>query len=99
MMLRAAGEFSRRLLSLNWSIEFDHRREFIISDSPVVVWRKPTARDDVEGFGIENGDEIRFPLDPGTQFVLSRDAGRHRSTWPYTASGGRTPTWREVATG
>jgi len=72
MMLRAAWELSRRVIALNWSIEGDGRRELIISDSPVVVWRKPSPRDNFEGFGIENADEVRFPLDPGKQLVLSR---------------------------
>jgi hypothetical protein len=74
MMLRAAWELSRRLLGLTWSIEFDRRGELIISDTPVVVWRQPSPRDNFEGFGIENADEVRFPLDPGKQFVLSRRA-------------------------
>jgi hypothetical protein len=74
MMLRAAWELSRRLLGLTWSIEFDRRGELIISDTPVVVWCQPSPRDNFEGFGIENADEVRFPLDPGKQFVLSRRA-------------------------
>lgn len=72
MMLRSGYELSRYLLGLNWSLEFDRRREFITSDSPVVVWRKPTHRDQFEGIGPENADEMRFPLDPGKQLVFSR---------------------------
>ena len=82
MMLRAAWVLSRRLLALHWSIEVDRRREFITSDTPVVVWRKPTPRDNFEGFGIETADEVRFPLDPGKQFVLSR-----RSRKPFLEGG------------
>ena len=78
MMLRSGIEISRRLLRLNWSIECDRRREFITSDTPVVVWRKPTPRDEYEGLGIENADEIRFPLDPGKQLVFSRRERRPR---------------------
>jgi hypothetical protein len=72
MMLRAGFEISRRVLALNWSIERDRREEIITSDAPVVLWRKPTRRDDYEGLGIENSEQMRFPLDPGKQLVLSR---------------------------
>lgn len=74
MMLRAAWELSRRLLGFNWSIEFDRRNEFITSDTPVVMWRKPTPRDHFEGFGIETAEEVRLPLDPGKQIIMSRRA-------------------------
>jgi hypothetical protein len=72
MMLRSALEISNRLLGLHWSIEVDRRREFITSDTPVVLWRKPTPRDEYMGFGIETASEARFPLDPGKQMVMSR---------------------------
>lgn len=72
MMLTSAFDISKRLLGLHWSIETDPRREFITSDTPVVLWRKPSRQDDYTGFGIENATEARFPLDPGKQLVLSR---------------------------
>jgi hypothetical protein len=72
MMLRAAPELGTRLLRLNWTVEVDRHREFITSDSPVVLWRKPTPRDNFEGLGIDKAEELRFPLDPGKQLVLSR---------------------------
>jgi hypothetical protein len=72
MMLRSAFEISKRLLGLHWSIEVDSRREFITSDTPVVLWRKPARRDQYMGFGIETATEARFPLDPGKQMVFSR---------------------------
>lgn len=77
-MVKGAWEISRRLLPLNWSLEFDRKEEFITSDEPVVVWRKPTWRDDFEGFGIANGAELRLPLDPGKQLVISRRKRRTR---------------------
>lgn len=72
MTLRSALDISKRLLGLYWSIESDRRREFITSDTPVVVWRKPSRRDEYMGFGIDNAAEARFPLDPGKQLVMSR---------------------------
>jgi len=32
----------------------------------------PSSRDKFEGFGVANADELRFPLDPGKQLVLSK---------------------------
>jgi hypothetical protein len=76
MMVMSALEISKRLLGLHWSIETDRRREFITSDTPVVLWRKPSPRDNFMGFGIENASEARFPLDPGKQLVMSRRSRR-----------------------
>jgi hypothetical protein len=72
MMLDTAGYILPILLALHWTIEFDPKREFITSDKPVVLWRKPTDRDNLEGLGAANSDEIRFPFDPGKQLVMSR---------------------------
>jgi hypothetical protein len=72
MMLRSALDISKRLLGLHWSVEVDRQREFITSDTPVVLWRKPSPRDEYMGFGIETATEARFPLDPGKQLVMSR---------------------------
>lgn len=78
MMLRAAAGISTRLLGLNWSLEFDRKRAFITSDSPVVLWRKPARRDDFRGIGVETAAEVRLPLDPGKQLVMSRRQRRPR---------------------
>lgn len=72
MMLTSALDISKRLLGLHWSIETDKRGELITSDTPVVLWRKPSREDEYMGFGIENATEARFPLDPGKQLVMSR---------------------------
>jgi hypothetical protein len=72
MMLRSAWEISRRLLGLHWSLEHDPRGEFVTSDTPVVLWRKPSAKDEYMGFGVETATEVRIPLDPGKQLVMSR---------------------------
>jgi hypothetical protein len=72
MMLESAGHILPLLLALHWTIEVDPNREFITSDKPVVLWRKRTDRDNYEGLGAANSDEIRFPLDPGKQLVVSR---------------------------
>lgn len=72
MMLRLVEAFVPRLLPLNWSVEFDRKEQLVTSDTPVVVWRKPRPMDEFEGIGIDNAAELRFPLDPGKQLVLSK---------------------------
>ena len=78
MMLQSADALTERILPLNWTVEVDPRHRFITSDAPVIPWRKPTRRDDYEGLGIDKAEELRFPLDPGKQLVLSRR--RRRAT-------------------
>jgi uncharacterized protein DUF4238 len=54
-----------------WTVEHDRKAGFITSDAPVVVWRTPTPRDRFEGFGDATADEIRLPLDPAKQLVVT----------------------------
>jgi hypothetical protein len=72
VMIDNAGYMVPLLLDLNWTIEVDPKREYLTSDKPVVLWRKPTMRDNYEGLGVATSEEIRFPLDPGKQLVMSR---------------------------
>jgi hypothetical protein len=72
MMFTSVHDLVPRILALSWTVEIDPRREFLTSDMPVMLWRKPTNRDNYEGLGIDNSEEMRFPLDPGKQLVLSR---------------------------
>ena len=72
MMLKTVEVLVPRLLLLNWTLELSRREDLITSDTPVVIWRKPTRMDEFEGIGIDNADELRFPLDPGKQLVLSK---------------------------
>ena len=62
-----------RLLQKNWTLEVARKPRFLTSDAPLVLWRKPTVRDFFEGIGIENAEEIRFPLDSAHQLVLRND--------------------------
>lgn len=72
MMLRMVEALVPRLLAMNWTVETDRKEQLITSDVPIVIWRAPTPRDDYEGVGIDNAEELRSPLDPGKQLVLSR---------------------------
>lgn len=72
MMLRSVTELAPRLDQFEWCVENDRKERFITSDTPLVLWRTPTVRDKFEGFGIETAEEMRFPLDPAKQLVLTR---------------------------
>lgn len=71
ILLSTSQETSPVLLGLHWCIEHDRKGRLITSDGPLVLWRTPTPRDEYEGFGIGNAEEIRFPLDPTKQLVLT----------------------------
>lgn len=72
MMFTGAVDLLDRLSGLHWMIEVDPRRGFVTSDQPVIPWRKVSRRDHYHGIGIETAGELRFPLDPAKQLVLSR---------------------------
>ena len=74
MMLRSVTGVAPRIAGFEWCVEHDRKQRFITSDTPLVLWRTPTYRDEFEGFGIETAEEIRFPLDPSKQLVLTRKA-------------------------
>jgi hypothetical protein len=69
-MFTSLDELAPRLLTRRWTLEVARKPRFITSDLPLVMWRPPTPRDNFEGVGLENSDEVRFPLDPGKQLVL-----------------------------
>jgi len=60
-----------KLAAMHWSIEHNRKQRLITSDQPVLIWKRPSPRDRFEGVGIETADEIRLPLDPAKQLVLT----------------------------
>ncbi len=74
MMLQTVELYVPRLLSMAWAVEVDRKERFITSDVPAVRWRTPSHRDNFEGMGLDKAEEVRFPLDPSKQLVLSRRA-------------------------
>jgi hypothetical protein len=72
VMLRVVQELAPMLLARHWSLEIDPTGRIITSDTPVVVWRKHSNKDEHQGLGIAEAEELRFPLDPGKQLVLSK---------------------------
>jgi hypothetical protein len=71
LMLNGVDQFVPVLLDLGWALEIARKPQLLTSDLPLVIWRKPSRRDRYEGVGIANAEEIRFPLDPGKQLVLT----------------------------
>ncbi|MEV4201493.1 DUF4238 domain-containing protein [Micromonospora globbae] len=59
------------LLGMHWSLEVARKPRFITSDAPLVLWRTPTPRDQFEGFGLKNAEEVRFPISPAMQLILT----------------------------
>ena len=72
MMFEVAQIKTPIIAAMNWTVEIDPRRRFITSDAPVIPWRKPVKEDHFSGLGFDNAEELRFPLDPGKQLVLSK---------------------------
>ena len=72
VMVMTAQQVGPRLLERTWTVEVDRKGRLVTSDSPAVLWRNPSERDDFEGVGLQNAEEIRFPLDPHFQLVLSK---------------------------
>lgn len=61
------------IAGMHWSLEVARKPRLITSDAPLVLWRTPTYRDNFEGFGLGNAEEVRFPINPGLQLVLTHE--------------------------
>jgi hypothetical protein len=72
VMLQSVDQLVPILLDRHWTLEIGRKPRLLTSDHPLVIWRKPSPRDQYEGVGIANAEEVRFPLDPGKQLVLTR---------------------------
>lgn len=71
-MLRSVSQLVPLFEEMSWTVEHERKGRFITSDTPLVMWRQPTERDEYEGVGVASADELRFPLDPTKQLILSR---------------------------
>jgi hypothetical protein len=71
LMLGSVAQLYSVIDAMEWSVETDRKGRLITSDAPVVMWRTPTERDAYEGVGLNNAEEVRFPLDPSKLLVLS----------------------------
>ena len=71
MMFEAIEPLANAISGLHWCIEHERKGHFITSDSPLVLWSKPSPDDSLRGIGIDSAEELRFPLDPFKQLVLT----------------------------
>jgi hypothetical protein len=71
ILFRTSRETAPALACMHWSVEHDRKGRLITSDGPLVLWRTPSPRDSYEGLGLNGCEEIRFPLDPFKQLVLT----------------------------
>lgn len=55
-----------------WSIEIDMKGRFMTADLPVSKYWYPAKRKMYMGVGLEDADEIRFPIDPRHLLVMRR---------------------------
>jgi hypothetical protein len=62
-----------------WSIEIDELGRFITADLPVSKYWYPGKRKMYMGVGIEDVDEVRFPIDPRHLLVMRRRYPENRS--------------------
>lgn len=72
LMLRSVAEIAPLLDDLSWTVEHERKARFITSDTPLVVWVSRRSGTNTRVVGVGNADEIRLPLDPTKQLVLSR---------------------------
>jgi Protein of unknown function (DUF4238) len=77
----AVTQIAPRLEAMNWTVHAFGKPVLMSSDCPVHAWRRPTPEPHVGGIGIDNADEIRFPLSPSSLLVMTqgRQAASHES--------------------
>lgn len=63
------------LLARHWSLEVCRKPVFLTSDAPLVLWRAPSKEDAYKGFGLLDAEEVRFPVSPHAQLVLTPGTG------------------------
>lgn len=71
IVMSGLDEVTRALEGKHWSVEVARKPRLLTSDTPLVLWRRPSAADRYRGIGVDNAEEIRFPLDPAHQLVLT----------------------------
>lgn len=86
MMFRIAKEqLAPVIRDKAWSIEIDPEGRFLTADLPVSKYWCPAKRKMYMGVGLEDADEIRFPIDPHHLLVMRPRYPENRSI----VSGGR----------
>ncbi len=68
----AVKEIAPRLQARKWTVRKFRKPALMTNDCPVHVWRRPTKDTSVGGVGIDDADEVRFPLSPSALLVMTR---------------------------
>jgi Protein of unknown function (DUF4238) len=80
MLLRTASEqLAPRLAKMAWAVEISRDCAFFTTDRPVAMWKRDTQDLTMMGTGLENSDEVRFPLGPHHLLVLRPRFPEHRT--------------------
>jgi hypothetical protein len=66
----ASAQIAPRLQAMRWSLERCSKPRLIATDRPLALWRPPAESNRFDGIGIENAQEIRFPVSPRDVLVL-----------------------------
>ncbi len=71
MLFRTASEqLAPTLAKMAWAVEMSRDRAFFTTDRPVAMWKRDTQHLTMMGTGLENSDEVRFPLGLHHMLVL-----------------------------
>jgi hypothetical protein len=68
----AVKDIAPRLQARSWTVRKFRRPALWTNDCPVHPWLRQGNDSRVGGIGIENADEVRFPLSPGALLVMTR---------------------------
>lgn len=66
----AVSQLAPAIEAMWWSVVTCRKPILLTSDRPVMYWRTPSDRDDIEGVGLLGAVEVRFPLTPRSLLVL-----------------------------
>ena len=75
----ASEQLAPRLEKMAWAVEMSKDRAFVATDRPVAMWKRDTQDLTMMGTGLENSDEVRFPLGPHHLLVLRPRFPEHRT--------------------
>ena len=73
-MSGAVSLIAPRLEAMGWTVYKYDAPILLSSDCPVLKWRRPSAKPQYGGVGIDTADEIRFPLSPNALLVMSQES-------------------------
>ena len=79
LLRTASDELAPRLAKMAWAVEISKDRAFVTTDRPVAMWRRDPQNMTIMGTGLENSDEVRFPLGPHHLLVLRPRFPEHRT--------------------